>query len=208
MPRRHARLRVVATGPKGSVPVRVRRPPRLDLMTSTVRRGFGPGFTPNGPLGGSFAAWRIRSPHEVGAPSPLLTRRRACRGGHGSRARGAALVVLADQVGRHGEGGGEGVGFALDLGGAVVLGVAFLLVDLGVAAEERLLAGRAVHDPVAELVADREAAAAGPLARLLRVHPDLARAGEQEPGERLPSRSSGAPGAEVMSSTSRISSPK
>ena len=63
--------------------------------------------------------------------------------------------------------------------------VLLLLVDLGVAAEERLLARRSVHDPVAELVPDREAAAAGPLPRLLGVHPDLARAGEQEPGERL-----------------------
>ena len=60
------------------------------------------------------------------------------------------------------------------------LGVLLLLVDLGVAAEERLLAGLSVHDPVAELVADREAAAAGPLPRLLGVHPDLARAGEQQ----------------------------
>ena len=75
MPRRHARLRVVATGPKGSVPVRVRRPPRLDLMTSTVRRGFGPGFTPNGPLRRvvryledqitAWSRWPIAAPDEL-----------------------------------------------------------------------------------------------------------------------------------------------
>ena len=41
----------------------------------------------------------------------------------------------------------------------VVSEVRLLLVDLGVAAEERLLAWLAVHHPVAELVADREAAA-------------------------------------------------
>ena len=61
------------------------------------------------------------------------------------------------------------------------------LVDRRAPAEQRLLAG-AVHHPVAELVADREAPARRPLARLLGVDPDLAAGGEQQPRERLAGR--------------------
>ena len=81
------------------------------------------------------------------------------------------------------------------------------LVDRRAAAEQRLLAA-AVHDPVAELVPDREAPPRRPLPRLGRVDPDLPAGGQQQAGERLARRAAAAPRAQPpMSSTSRTSSP-
>ena len=63
--------------------------------------------------------------------------------------------------------------------------IGVVLADAPLAAEERLLARLAVEAPVAQLVADREAAARGPLLALGGVDPDLALAGEEEAGEGL-----------------------
>ena len=79
-----------------------------------------------------------------------------------------ALVLAADEAGGHEQGRGEDVRLLLDVRDLDLGPAVLLLVGMHgrLAAEQGALAV-AVEDPVAELVADREAAAGRPLAGLL-----------------------------------------
>jgi hypothetical protein len=107
--------------------------------------------------------------------------------------------VVLEKVCRHAKRCGEDVGLFLCFRkrrslGAFPLSRALVCDNDRAATEERLLAGL-VKDPVAELVGDGEALSAGPLARLVRVAPDLLFADEEKAREALPLGERRAPGS-------------
>src|SRR5579884_1432858 len=104
----------------------------------------------------------------------------------------SAGVFTDQQPARHQQFGRECAGLLLDV--AHDPGALAALVDGRAPAEQRLLAGGAVHHPVPELVADGEAPPRWPLAGLVGVDPDLAAGGEQQAGERLAGRERGSAG--------------